>query len=987
MQRQQNMRWVGAAWLLALMLAWAPAGPRVAAAQGPASAQAKVSRGRKDSGAGTTRPATPKTLSECEQLYREGSYAEAAGGYRKLLSERTLRVSAAIGLARAQTAVGGYGKAIETLEGVSDAAAARADWHLALAEALETVGRYDEALTRAAEANTLRADWAPTIDVRGRLLETLGRREDALAVYETMKAIIAGEAYRRDARSLLALGRILDRHTILTGRKASEQAANILHNYYQEAYQKVDQGYWQANVAAGMFLLAKHRPKQAKTEFELALKSNEHVPDAYVGLGAVALDGWDFETCVENAEKALKINPRHCDGHLLKAVCFMLWRKFDLVAPAAEKVLAVNPNHLEALSLMAALHIRTGEAEKARPYMDRVRKVHPRYAGLPMAIGQWLAAGRQFAQAEEHYKQAIEAAPYLAEPYTSLGRLYMQTGEEGKAEDILKKAHELDDFRADVVNFLRVLDRLKGFRVKQTPHFIVKVDPDHDLVLLDQMADYMEQIHGEVCGDFSHEPAEKTIVEIMPTHKQFSIRIAGRAWIGTVGASTGRVIVIAAPDPKRSQLGRHNWATVMRHEYTHTVTLSATKNRIPHWFTEACAVWQQPDKRNYRFVRMLVSATRRGKLLPIKELDWGFIRPQRRGDRMLAYAQAEWAMEYIIERYGFARIAEMLAGFRDGLTQPQVFVQVLGTSEAGFDGDFRAWAKRQVKSWGFNPDPPPEPARAAAEAKLKPNDAAAQAEYAVALYYRGKRSQAERQARKALDLDGDNVRALAVLAYVLSAQKRYDEAIKYARRLEGLDHTSTVAPRALARCYLGQRQWIRAIAALELLKQRQPLDSFSYEQLAGIYTQFGQPEKALPNLLHLHRHTLTEPKYARQIAEVYRTTGRDDQALSFFRQVIHINPYEASAYQSIAAIHLDAGRYDEALAAAETICLLQPDEANSWNYMAVVRYRAGKAQKSLELLQKAREAVERSLKIEPEGKARQILESIEAAMEGIKAAA
>ena len=971
-------------------VAWAgKADPSGGASTKPA--RKKVSGTQPASQVATTKPATsqpatqaakPKTLSDCRKLYMKGKYKEAAAGYEGLMAKPELQVSAAIGMADVQAIKGKYTEAIKTLRSVEKAAGIRADWHVALAEALRQVGRYKEALTCAEKANELRGLWAPTIFIRGQLLETLGRREEAAKVYKTMEEVIDLNEYRTDARSLIALGGILDRYAVLTSRKASEQASNILHNYFQEAYQKADKGYWQANVAAGLFLLSKHQPAKAAKEFEAAAKLNSRIPDVFVGMAALELRRWRFERCLRHVKKALEINPNHTEAHLVKAICHMQWRKFRMVPPILEKALSVNPNHLDALSLMAAVHIRTRHPDKAQPYIRRVMKINPRYANLPNTIGQWLAAGRQYEEARKFYRQAIELAPKLAGPLTNLGSMYMQTGDEAKAKEILTRAHALDDFRGDVVNYLNVLRKLENFRCKETKHFIVKVNPQHDAVLLDQICDHMERIYPEVCGDFEHEPSSKTMIEIFPTHAQFSQRISGRGWIGTVGACTGRVIALTAPSRERSSFGTHNWANVLRHEFTHTVTLSATKNRIPHWFTEACAVWQQPDKRNFRYVRMLVGATRAGRLFPVKEMDWGFMRPRRRGDRSLAYAQAEWTMEYIITSRGYQTIINMLKGFRDGLSQAEVFEKIVGVTEAKFDKGFRKWAKEQVKEWGFNPEPVPDLAKAAKEAKEKPQDPAALARHAVALYARGPqaRKKAETIARKALELDENNTKALAVVAGCLSSAKKYDEAIRFANKLESLDRTGSFAPRVLAQCYISKRSWANAIAALELLKQRQHLDSYSYEQLAKIYVQLGRPAKALPNLIYLHRHTIRDPKYARQIAEIYRTMEQDDHALKYFKQIVHINPYEASAYQAMASIYLKAERFDEAISAVNKVCLLEPDSAQSWAYMAVVRYRTGKARDDKAQLRQAKQDAEKALEIDPDSRARQLIPVIDQAL-------
>lgn len=924
-----------------------------------------------------------RTLDECRKLYMKGDYAGAERGYGRLV-EGKQGSAAAIGLAGALSARGKYADALEVLKKGADPAVAGADWHVAVAVSLRNLGRYAESLTHAAKANRLRPDWAPAILIRGGLLETLGRKDEAKAVYKTMSKVVSGDTYRSDPRSLVAVGQILHRYTILTAQKASGQADNIFNNYIRHAYVEVDEGYWPAQVAAGMFALSKHRTQTAIKEFQLALKHNRRCADAMVGLGAVELERWRFESCLRRADAALKINPNHADALLLKAVCMMQWRKFDQVEPLVKKVLKTNPDHLEALSLGAALHIRLRADEKAKPYIETVKKTNPNYAGLPNTIGQWLAAGRQYKQAETYYRRAMEVAPELAGPVTNLGCLYMQTGQEDEARATLAKAHEIDDFRADVVNYLRILKKLKGFLVKETDHFIVKVSGDEDAVLLDQIADYMEQIHPEICGDFDYEPARKTIVEIFPTHSQFSIRLAGKGWVGTIGACTGRVIVLVAPSRQRSRFGTFNWATVLRHEYTHTVTLTSTNNRIPHWFTEACAVWQQPDRRNYDAVKILVGATRGGRLFPVKELDWGFIRPKRTGARSLAYAQAEWIMEYIIETKGYQAVGKVLKAFRDGWSQEEVFAKVLGATEKQFDKDFAAWAKKQIVEWGYTAEPLPDLAKAAAAAKAKPDDAEAQARLAVARYVRRQLKAAEAAAGKALKLDPKNKHALAVLAQCQLAAKKHDQAIKTAEKLENLRHDSRTAPRVLAECYLAKRQWANAIAALELLKQRMPLDPWPYEQLANKYVQLGRPGKALPNLIELHRRTLKDPKYARQIAEIYQAMEKNDEALSYFQQIIRVNPYEASAYEAIAAIHRSKRRYDKAIAAIDKVCMLQRDSADAWTKMAMMRYLAGRADRDAAELGRAKKAAEKALSIDSGSRARQVIEMIDAILETLE---
>ena len=49
--------------------------------------------------------------------------------------------------------------------------------------------------------------------------------------------------------------------------------------------------------------------------------------------------------------------------------------------------------------------------------------------------------------------------------------MYMQTGQEKEAREVLRKAHEIDDFREDVTNYLNLLDKLldpEKYLVKET---------------------------------------------------------------------------------------------------------------------------------------------------------------------------------------------------------------------------------------------------------------------------------------------------------------------------------------------------------------------------------------------------------------------------------------------------------------------------------------------------------------------------------------
>jgi tetratricopeptide (TPR) repeat protein len=362
-------------------------------------------------------------------------------------------------------------------------------------------------------------------------------------------------------------------------------------------------------------------------------------------------------------------------------------------------------------------------------------------------------------------------------------------------------------------------------------------------------------------------------------------------------------------------------------------------------------------------------------------MDWGFIRPKRAGDRSLAYAQAEWTAEYIIDRWGYRAILAMLRGFADGLSQSEVFAEVLETDEAQFNRDFRRWAREQVSRWGFRPDGPPSLARARARVALPGAGPDAHAALAEARLEAGQLDPARASAERALELAEDHPDALAVLARVAIAQDQWDQARDYARRLEQARAASALAARVLAEAALRERQFAQAVGWLEKLKIRRPLDPWSYQQLANIYTGIGQGERALPNLIEINRHNMRDPIWPKQIAEIYRRMGDRVQAETFYRQALWINPYDATVYQTLAASALREGDYDQAVRWAECAVAAGPDAARAHAVLAQVCFHAGRNRDDEATLRRGLAAAERALELDPASQARQIADAIGALLE------
>jgi tetratricopeptide (TPR) repeat protein len=890
----------------------------------------------------------------------EGYYDRAREAYERLAQAAPRRVEAGLGVVRCALRVGDLDGARARLTELN--ATDNAHWHLLLSEVNESVGKYEEAIAQRREALRLDAR-DPEVRYRlARLLESLGRREEALEHYRWFDTQVSRRAeLPRDAAWLTCVGQGFLRYSVLTQTDVAMRTRHVLQEMLQPAGSSVDAAYWPARIAAGDLLLEKYNNDEVDgsvSEYKAALRINANLPEAHVGLGAVALSGWQFEEVERRAELALRINPSFAPALYLLGGKLIVERRYEEAIATAERVLAVNPNDVIALSLAAGAHACRYDAAAVERRRERVYAVHAAPANFHRMLGDALGGIRQYEDSEREYRRAIELDPTDANARTELGMMYMQWGHEDRAHEVLEGAWNLDRFNERTKFTLELLERLEAFARHESEHFIVCYNARTDPGLGAYVASYLEEIYPQVTGDYDTELREKTIIEIFPTHRAFGVRITGKPWIHTVGACTGRVIALDAP--RRSpelEYGPYNIARVLKHEFTHTVTLAATNNRIPHWLTEGLAVYQEDSPRGYDWSALLAEAVRRGELFTLESIDWGFVRPRKPTDRQQAYAQSEWMVEFIIERSGYDRISELLRAFRDGRTQEQAFSDVLKIDRAAFDRDFAAWATQQASTWGFDLAPPESVTKLRTLAIVTPNDAALLARLARAELSAGAEERALTAARDALKIDQDDRTALDVLLQVLErftalehsevARRAYDdEARRAAERLRGLDPAHAQAVKTLGAVALRGERFDEAVEALEALQRLRPLDPFSWHALAGIHLQRGADDLALPQLLHLARVEEHDAEIPANAARIFLRKARLHDAAYWLRQALLIEPMSAAMHEELAAVEQRTGDYEAALREYVMLTRLEPEQAQYFEQAALTAQRLGRLEET-----------------------------------------
>jgi tetratricopeptide (TPR) repeat protein len=274
----------------------------------------------------------------------------------------------------------------------------------------------------------------------------------------------------------------------------------------------------------------------------------------------------------------------------------------------------------------------------------------------------------------------------------------MRLGNETEARQQLEECYNANYKSYETVNSLRLLDKYKDFVTYKTPTTIIRLHkkeaellrPYVEAELKRDIADYSEKYHMTL-----KEPVQ---VEVYPDHEDFAVRTMGMPGLGALGVTFDAVIAMDSPSGRPP--GSFHWASTLRHEMSHVFVLEATGSRVPRWFTEGLAVYEEtagaPDWGD-RLDPEAIHAIQKKLLLPVAELDRGFIRPTYPSQVIVSYFQGGKICSYIAEKWGYAKLLDMIQSFAKLESTPEVFQKDLGISTTDFDKQFLAWLDAQTK--------------------------------------------------------------------------------------------------------------------------------------------------------------------------------------------------------------------------------------------------------------------------------------------------
>jgi tetratricopeptide (TPR) repeat protein len=448
-----------------------------------------------------------------------------------------------------------------------------------------------------------------------------------------------------------------------------------------------------ARVRLGELFLERYQPGDAVELFNEALEIDEKHPRALLGVARAMGERWDRRAS-EMAQRALDADPNLVEARELLSRLAAEDNDFPKAIEHADLALSASPAAIDALGVRAAIEFL--EDRDPQPWFDRARKANPASGQAYNVAGELLVLNRRYHEGIEFFRKAIEIRPNLWEARARLGVNLMRLGQETEARKELEACFHNGYAPAMVKNTLTLMDSYKNFRTFKTSRAILRLHKKEADLLQPYFESEIQRVMTTYDKKYGHKLSVPVQVEVYPDHEDFAVRTMGMPGLGALGVSFGPIVAMDSPSGRKP--GSFHWASTLWHEMSHVYALEMTKFRVPRWFTEGLAVYEEtavsPDWGD-RLDPPTLIAIRDKKLLPVEKLDRGFIRPSYPAQVTVSYFQAGRICQYIANNWGYPKLIEMLRDYADKKSTTEIFQSRLGISTEEFDKRFFAWIEKQ----------------------------------------------------------------------------------------------------------------------------------------------------------------------------------------------------------------------------------------------------------------------------------------------------
>lgn len=583
--------------------------------------------------------------------------------------------------AAALAATGRYDEAERRLRTYLNGHPARRVPLIALGEVLRSRGRVREA--QEAFRQALGARGPDSLSAALALAELAEEQGDAASARRAYRSFIAAynDAARLSPGDLLAVARAV-RHL---GAASPQLFKDAVRGYDEAA--AADSLDLDPRVEAGDLFLDKYNETEARATYQAVLNLNPRHPGALLGMARAAHFEGSHEA-LDYARRSLETNPQYVPALLFLGRLALEREAYDEAQREVTRALEINPASAEGLSLRAATRWLAGDSSALRQ--------GPATPGLYTTLADASGRNRRYREALEFAREAVMLDSTSWRGFALLGINQLRLGQMAAARASLERAFAGDPYDVWTKNTLDLLDNLDRYRASATRRFRLVAAPQEAELLALYAGPLVEEAFDSLAARYGYQPETPGRVEMYDRHADFSVRTVGLVGLGALGVSFGPVVAMDAPSAREP--GAFHWGSTLWHEVSHSFHLGLSESRVPRWFTEGLAVWEERRARpgwGEGVTPGFLRALREGRLVPVSQLNRGFTDPDYPEQLIYSYYQASLVCDLIAAERGPDALTQLLRQFGRGRTTAQAFSSVLGVSPGELDRRFDGYVRQR----------------------------------------------------------------------------------------------------------------------------------------------------------------------------------------------------------------------------------------------------------------------------------------------------
>ncbi len=461
--------------------------------------------------------------------------------------------------------------------------------------------------------------------------------------------------------------------------------------------------------------------------FEKAAEQDPTCEEAFEAIAELALERGDFELAAKKATEGIRRFPKNAllQTQLGEA---LQWTSPKEAMNHWNRALELNPREPSALEALAedsfqredhvgiqehlgklpewsvtrsALNLASATLGTDKSLAAKLREKFSKSPAILTKAGVLLSSRYRFEEAAALQRMAVEADPLLTNARRALAEDLLRLGRSEEAWPLLEAVHQADGYDVTTFNLLELKERVAGFTKIETPHFELHMDPLEASVYGDRVGKLLERAYNKLTNKYGFQPIGRTRVEIFPNQKDFAVRTFGvPGGDGYLGVCFGPVIT--APSPASPRASGHSWEATLWHEFTHTITLTLTHNRMPRWLSEGISVHEEQQANpgwGQRFKPRHAPRLLAGEITPVDQMSTAF----HSGDGAafdFAYLQAGLIIDWMVQKAGVKTLKGLIADIDGGMALNAAIVKHYGPMQrvnADFSKYAADWARKSAE--------------------------------------------------------------------------------------------------------------------------------------------------------------------------------------------------------------------------------------------------------------------------------------------------